>query len=629
MATQGSDARYAHLLEPIRNLAENWAIDIAHELNDYLAELQAITISFQDGGPTLDFAEAALLIQGSTCVYSKKVEHLYALVYHTLNQVVEKKRSAAQPAATTPDGGGDSETADLFAATDNEAFLTLDDMLEEESNISLPPPPLTASAAAAFTVARTPLHLAPATKGEDGGFKLANSHIHSSGALLLPSVFLPSSMLSTLTIGSVAASPAPGLETGLAKSPGFAQGDDDDDADFADTGYPEEDWGDMPCESASDGAIARVASSEAAEPPKSPPPDRKRDPWAPLDPHDAGGASLSRPFRKGRTYSAANASAAAARAEAAFASETFGNLAEACAPPRSADDEKENAASAGGTQAASASSGSDVFKWLRLRPLSATDAVPLRAPLFAQFDGLYDAEAKRRGAERKAARALAAQREHVSEQPEADAEAGELYFAAHSEGVAEGAIEPFLPDDNDVAPLDFEGAFGADNDDDDSGTGSGRSEHIASYEEACREHVETCLQASSSYAEDADLYLRVSEWKARIEPCLQEQGWRATFDVNECADRILDHFDENERVFARAKQPRRADESSEKVVPFAELAQSSERWEVCRMFLAALQLTNEGNVAIHWDGGAGMSALEELSLEKLSDERETILERLV
>ena len=47
----------------------------------------------------------------------------------------------------------------------------------------------------------------------------------------------------------------------------------------------------------------------------------KRDAWAPLDPHHPGGPSLNRPFRKGRTYSAAQANAAAAKVEIDFTSE--------------------------------------------------------------------------------------------------------------------------------------------------------------------------------------------------------------------------------------------------------------------------------------------------------------------
>ena len=49
-------------------------------LDEYLTHLDRTGFSF-DGGPSLDFAEAALLIQSSACVYSKKVEYLHNLVY--------------------------------------------------------------------------------------------------------------------------------------------------------------------------------------------------------------------------------------------------------------------------------------------------------------------------------------------------------------------------------------------------------------------------------------------------------------------------------------------------------------------------------------------------------------------
>jgi hypothetical protein len=38
-------------------------------------------------------AAAALLIQGSTCVYSRKVEYLHKLVYNALEAVASKRRA--------------------------------------------------------------------------------------------------------------------------------------------------------------------------------------------------------------------------------------------------------------------------------------------------------------------------------------------------------------------------------------------------------------------------------------------------------------------------------------------------------------------------------------------------------
>ena len=56
------EGRFAHLLKPIRDLAENFSIDLAHELEEYLDQLEHTQFSFE-GGACVDFAEAALLIQ--------------------------------------------------------------------------------------------------------------------------------------------------------------------------------------------------------------------------------------------------------------------------------------------------------------------------------------------------------------------------------------------------------------------------------------------------------------------------------------------------------------------------------------------------------------------------------------
>jgi len=80
------DTRFASLIKPIRDLAENWDVDIAHTLEDYLDDLEEIRLSVEGQG-NLNFAEAALLIQGSTAVYSKKVEHLYSLVFQALELI--------------------------------------------------------------------------------------------------------------------------------------------------------------------------------------------------------------------------------------------------------------------------------------------------------------------------------------------------------------------------------------------------------------------------------------------------------------------------------------------------------------------------------------------------------------
>jgi len=239
MAT--SDARYSHLLEPIRDLAQNWSIDIAGELEEYLGELESISISFEDGR-TLNFAEAALLIQGSTCIYSKKVEHLYTLVYQVLNQVVEQKRQAKQAASVNAEGA-DADVAELNA--DEDAWLTLDDTLQEVDNISLPPQ-RGAPDTSAFTLSRAPF-LGPSGESE---CKMHACVVHSSGALLLPNVYLPPHVLAGLSPGDRVFGAAPTPAADPLEPVGLGGGGRDDDDD--DTWQPADDgdagWADAPRE---------------------------------------------------------------------------------------------------------------------------------------------------------------------------------------------------------------------------------------------------------------------------------------------------------------------------------------------------------------------------------------------
>ncbi|XP_041728393.1 condensin-2 complex subunit H2-like [Coregonus clupeaformis] len=126
------DTRFAHLLQPIRELTKNWDIDVASELADYLEELDEMCISFDGGKTTLNFAEAALLIQGSACIYSKKVEHLYNLVYQTLDYINDRNRKKDKQAVTS--GEGDLDGASSNNANDDGGFDSLD---QDTTDVSL------------------------------------------------------------------------------------------------------------------------------------------------------------------------------------------------------------------------------------------------------------------------------------------------------------------------------------------------------------------------------------------------------------------------------------------------------------------------------------------------------------
>lgn len=57
---QDNTSRFASLLQPLRDLADNWNIDIARELEDYIELLEGATFTVGDGGQRLNFAEGLL-----------------------------------------------------------------------------------------------------------------------------------------------------------------------------------------------------------------------------------------------------------------------------------------------------------------------------------------------------------------------------------------------------------------------------------------------------------------------------------------------------------------------------------------------------------------------------------------
>ncbi|KAI3694280.1 hypothetical protein L1987_77244 [Smallanthus sonchifolius] len=88
-----------HTVQAHRDLQSNWEVDLANNLQEYLLKICSgeITGGEDDGQLSVNFAEAALLLQGSVQVYSKKVEYLYSLVLHALEFVSQQSQQHNQP----------------------------------------------------------------------------------------------------------------------------------------------------------------------------------------------------------------------------------------------------------------------------------------------------------------------------------------------------------------------------------------------------------------------------------------------------------------------------------------------------------------------------------------------------
>uniref|UniRef100_A0A6I8NB78 Condensin-2 complex subunit H2 n=1 Tax=Ornithorhynchus anatinus TaxID=9258 RepID=A0A6I8NB78_ORNAN len=134
---EDAESRFAHLLQPIRDLTKNWEVDVAAQLGEYLEELDQICISFDNGKTTMNFIEAALLIQGSACVYSKKVEYLYSLVFQALDFISGKKRDRNKQLPSLQEDGTDPDGHSASCPEDEEEFLSLDDLPESRANVNL------------------------------------------------------------------------------------------------------------------------------------------------------------------------------------------------------------------------------------------------------------------------------------------------------------------------------------------------------------------------------------------------------------------------------------------------------------------------------------------------------------
>ena len=85
------DQRFVELLKPIKDLTVNWSVPLAKYLQEYYEELTELQINLDGKNTKVNFAEAALFLQGTASVYSKKVEFLWQNVLKMLDLLASKK----------------------------------------------------------------------------------------------------------------------------------------------------------------------------------------------------------------------------------------------------------------------------------------------------------------------------------------------------------------------------------------------------------------------------------------------------------------------------------------------------------------------------------------------------------
>lgn len=604
-------ARFKHLIEPIRDLAKNWSVDVASELEHYTAELEDISFSADGGATTLNFAEAALLIQGSACIYSKKVEYLYELVFQAINFIEKRKKKQREADRLGGSVGADGRDADADPLDDdNLEFLLLDDDIPEaddaainmkERDLEMETVPPTAYRP------RFPWLLRQATDRGDGEYNLTAMHVHRSGALLLD---VADVRALDDNLEPVAQPNFEDIGAGSEEPDFGAGGYEDDDDDFGGGGGAEFDVDVGGGAGASEGGWLTHGRTPGGRVPPTPAvpvvgeDEEEYDPFEPLDADDVEGhgALAVRPFRKGRTQ------LSKAALENALPALTDALEGEVCSGVHF-EGERSSAAP----------------------PAPAQHTQPAFPEFALAFEAAKRAaRALKRAKERRVSGATPAPAKKRSSLPSAvvfDAPALEGDAAAYADepDFGDGGAD-FDDDDDDM------GEFPGMGDDEQGGGGLGwlaagrehsgalstpRSASAAvTYAELVRAKVDELVQRTLASERVTELTRRVTDWRSRIEPELEAEEACAAFDIHEYGDGVLGAIavdtatgqrrpDEAVRgstvdfgaVFAAARRAK-AQEAEARGEDPTNVGAGTEAGEIARTFAATLQLINDGALEI-------------------------------
>ena len=153
------------------------------------------------------------------------------------------------------------------------------------------------------------------------------------------------------------------------------------------------------------------------------------------------------------------------------------------------------------------------------------------------------------------------------------------------------------------------------------------------FEELCQAHLRKFAKSAEIYAAETQLTKRVGQWQSGLAPILEEQEERPEFDIHMCGRKILQTVEDNLSIKKRTVTGQKKLEKStsqNNVVDFQTVANNSEEYEVCRIFLATLMLCNRGNVTMHnGKNGDGMASVDSLQIELLESKFDAPMESFV
>ncbi|CAL1397272.1 unnamed protein product [Linum trigynum] len=555
-----------HTVQAERDLGANWEVDLAKKLEDYLLKICSGEIrgTEEDAAHiSINFAEAALLLQGSVQVYSRKVEYLYNLVLHALDFLSEKRQqgqsddaSAEKPEKTASRSTNDDE---------EDQFWGSDDIPVEPRNCL---EASTSKDASFYHFTKPPANLVVLEAdcletGGDGGelesYLLATCDLYRDFVLLdpcdAPSV---NDFLDKVTGNGPAYKPPSVRKTGHSsakRSRRSSLGKNHDaafncspipDCGLQDNNY---DVGPGPSKEGNFGAGDQGFTMDDMD---SPPgnlddsdlDDEENDPWKPLNPHEPGNLKV-KPFKRVplRRNMGNSTNSSSPISIAAFF--PLANLHGPISPEFKEMWEERR-------------------KKLDQLGNSQSQSNPLYEKLRESLAGL----GKKTGNSSDNVESDNLDNGDDNGDPGFDQSYGEMPEATY--------MDEDLPHQHNK---DLDGGTRFDTDD---YFEQGEPSSQASLEDLCRSHLDALLANIAESEKQTELAARVSSWKQKIEQNLEVQDSRPPFDIHVYGDRILDKFS--------------LESETETIKSFADIVMGQEKHDVARSFSAMLQLVNDGDI---------------------------------
>ncbi|VVA37149.1 PREDICTED: condensin-2 complex subunit H2 [Prunus dulcis] len=564
-----------HRLQAERDLESNWELDLGQKLEEYLLKICSGEIPTEaEGHVAINFAEAALLLQGSIQVYSRKVEYLYSLVLRALEFLSQKgQHEQSEGTSVRPEEGESSRTV---SDEENDMFWGLDDISVEGKNCLDSP---VGRDAPLNSFVKPPANLVVLegdcldTTGDFGeleSYLLATNDLYQDFILLDPcDAVAVHDYLSADGAGKgqnsayKATSTQKSYQSPTKRSGGTArrsslhkcQDPNVNQTPGVGCSFEAKNCNIGPDPRASndfdDGAHGFDMDDRYSEPRDLDESDDEDDPWKPLNPHEPGNLKV-KPFRKVKASNRKGVSSTKqvsmitlfppAKLHGTISPE----LTEMWEMQRCADERQKGSQSP------------PLFEKLRESLINGRHETfdAFCNPMGANEDTEYDNE--------------------IPDFGHTDADMPEPLFMDEN-------VPPYNDKFGDGCPqFGTDEAFGYDN-----------SKPHACLEDLCRSHLDALLASIAETEKQTELATRVSTWKQKIEHNLEEQELHPAFDIHDYGKRILDRL---------SFEPDSVD-----VLSFADVVKGQEKYDVARSFSALLQLVNNGNVELDRSGVDGES----------------------